>query len=71
MFNVRRGLTLQEVQLTGRDVEAHEVEAAGGAAASSLSCRLAGGQALQHAALAGSVQPQDQDLTLPAVLLLL
>lgn len=64
-------LTLQEVQLAGRDVEADEVEAPGGSAASSLSRRLADAQTLQHAALAGSVQAEDQDLPLPAVLLLL
>lgn len=64
-------LTLQEVELTGRCVETHKVEAAGGLAASSLSRRLPGGQTLQHAAFPGSVQTEDQDLTLPTLLFLL
>lgn len=64
-------LTLQEVQLTGGDVEAHEVEAAGGPAAAPLSCRLPGSQTLQHAALPGPVQTEDQDLALATLLLLL
>lgn len=67
----QRSLTLQEVELTGRCVEAHEVETAGGPTASSPSRRLPGGQTLQHAALAGSVQTEDQDLTRPALLFLL
>ena len=67
----KRSLTLQEVELTGGGVEAHEVEAAGGSAAASLSRRLPGGQTLQHAALPGSVQTEDEDLPLPTLLFLL
>lgn len=66
-----RVLTLQEVELTGRHVEAHEVEAAGGSAASSLHRWLAGGQTLQHAAFASSVQAEDQNLAFPTLLFLL
>lgn len=62
---------LQEVELAGGGVEAHEVEAAGGPAATPLTRCLPGGQTLQHAALPGPVQTQDQDLTLPTLLLLL
>lgn len=65
------GLTFQEVELTGRYVEAHEVEAAGGPAASPLGYRLPGGQTLQNAALAGSIQTEDQDLTPLALLFFL
>lgn len=70
MRNKKR-LTLQEVELTGGGVQAHEVEAAGGPAAASLSRRLAGGQTQQHAALPSSVQAQDQNLPLPTLLFLL
>lgn len=64
-------LTLKEIQLTRGGVEAHEVEAAGGPASASLSRRFPGGQALQHTALPGPVQTEDQDLALPTLLLLL
>jgi len=67
----KSSLTLQEVELAGGGVEAHEVEAAGGPAATPLTRCLPGGQTLQHAALPGPVQTQDQDLTLPTLLLLL
>lgn len=67
----KRSLTLQEVELTGGGVEAHEVKAAGGSAAASLSRRLPGGQTLQHAALPGSVQTENEDLPLPTLLFLL
>lgn len=70
MKKKKKSLTLQEVQLTGGGVEAHEVEAAGGPAAASLSRPAPGGQTLQHAALPGPVQAEDQDLPLPALLLL-
>lgn len=66
-----RGLTLQEVQLTGGGVQAHEVEPAGRPAPPPLGRRLPGGQTLQHAALPGAVQTQNQNLTLPVLLLLL
>lgn len=62
-------LTLQEVQLTSRRAEADEVEASGGPAAAPLG--PPGRQALEHAALAGSVQAEHQHLTLPGVLFLL
>lgn len=69
----KQSLTLQEVQLTRRGVQAHEVEAAGRPAAPPLGrhCGFAGGQTLQHAALPGPVQSQDQNLAPPKVLLLL
>lgn len=67
----KRSLTLQEVELTGGGVEAHEVEAAGGPAAASLSRWLPGGQSLQHAALPSPVQTEDEDLALPTLLFLL
>lgn len=65
---MRAALTLQEVQLAPRSVDAHEVEASGGAAAPRVPRPV---EDLQSPAFAGSIQAQDKHLLFVALLLLL